>query len=285
MKIALIGDLHYPSMVINRPEVVKARDAFYEHVLSAFLETEADYHISIGDLANAGELAEFDYVFTKVKSYGSRVHFIHTMGNHDTYTHDKAAVLAATGRKAYDLIETEQATLVMLDTARETVTDWSGFMEDEQLVWLEHAVSRHVNTNKPLLVFAHHPIYGTTARSRETMMSLHETIELQHILNKHAGTGFYFNGHNHVNSIVRERDWYFVQTAAMLDIPAYRLITIENGQVSVDLIRLEDEKVKEWRQIVSRHMPYFEPFPSAEGDELSSSVSASIESTFGGNQG
>ncbi|TXK84440.1 metallophosphoesterase [Paenibacillus sp. N3.4] len=283
MKIAMIGDLHYPSMVINRPEVVKARDAFFEHVLSAFLETEADYHISIGDLTNTGELAEFDYIFKKVESYGSRVRFIHILGNHDTYTHDKADVLAATGRKPYDLIETEQATLVMLDTARETVTDWSGFMEEEQLTWLEAVIGEH--PDKPLLVFAHHPIYGTTARSEEAMMSLHEAVELRQILNKHAGLGFYFNGHNHVNSIVREQNWYFVQTAAMLDIPAFRLITVENGQVSVELIKFEDENVKESVQIVSRHMPYFEPFPSSEGDEFSSSVSARVEPSIGGDPG
>ncbi|NQX66213.1 metallophosphoesterase [Paenibacillus alba] len=283
MKIAMIGDLHYPSMVINRPEVVKARDAFFEHVLSAFLETEADYHISIGDLTNVGELAEFDYIFSKVKSYGSRVRFIHIMGNHDTYTHAKADVLAATGREPYGLIKTEEATIVMLDTAREIVTDWSGFMEDEQLAWLETVVRDH--SDKPMLVFAHHPIYGTTARSKEAMMSLHETVELRQILNKHTGIGFYFNGHNHTNSIVNECNWYFVQTAAMLDIPAFRLITVESGQVSVDLIRLEDESMLEWAYFLSRHMPYFEPFPSAEGDEFSTRVCAYFHSSFGGSKG
>ncbi|GGA02506.1 hypothetical protein GCM10008018_55770 [Paenibacillus marchantiophytorum] len=283
MKIAMIGDLHYPSMVLNRPEVVKARDAFFDYVLSAFLETEADYHIAIGDVANAGELVEFDYIFSKVESCGNRVRFIHIMGNHDTYTHDKAAILAATGLKPYERIETEQATLIMLDTARETVTDWSGFMEEEQLTWLEANLSEP--SDKPLLVFAHHPIHGTTARSTEAMMSLHEAVQLRRILNKHTGVGFYFNGHNHVNSIVREQDWYFVQTAAMLDIPAIRLITVEDGQVSVELIKFDDRNVKEWAHIVSRHMPYFEPFPAAEGDALSSSVSARKGSSFGGHQG
>ncbi|NEW07383.1 metallophosphoesterase [Paenibacillus sp. SYP-B3998] len=271
MKIALIGDLHYPSVVINRPEVLKARDAFFEHLLTAFLQTEADFHISIGDLTNVGELSEFAYVFNKVQSCGERVRFIHVMGNHDTYTNAKAEVLAATGQEPYGLIEADEANLILLDTARETVTDWSGFMEDEQLAWLENAVRQH--PDKPLLVFAHHPIYGTTARSQETMMSLHESVDLRSILNQHNGTGLYFNGHNHINSIVEEAGWYYVQTAAPLDMPAFRLITIQNGQVDVELVQLEDEKVKEWADIVSRHMPFYEPYAPAAGDEFSLSLS------------
>lgn len=267
MKLAMFGDLHYPMTVINRPDVLEARDAFFEHFLTAFLETEADYHISLGDLTNTGEIAEFEYIFQKVRGYGDRLRFLHVLGNHDTYTHPKAKLLSLTGQRRYGLWEEEEALVVVLDTARETRQDWSGFIDAEQLEWLESVMRKP--SDKPLLVFAHHPLYGSTARSTEAMMSLDPSLDIRGVLGRWAGTGLYFNGHNHENSVVRVGQWHFIQTAAPLDIPAFRIVTVEGGEVRVELHRLESEALTKWARTVGENMPYYEPYPSAEGNGTS----------------
>jgi hypothetical protein len=56
--------------------------------------------------------------------------------------------------------------------------------------------------------------------------------------------GVYFNGHNHIHSIVRSHQWYHVQTAASLCHPSFRVIEIDNGQLSVRDIEIEHEDIE-----------------------------------------
>ncbi|MCD9021036.1 metallophosphoesterase family protein [Cohnella silvisoli] len=265
MKLAIIGDLHYPQQLTDLDQTVaEARDAFFERFIDLFLAIDADYHISIGDLTHAGEFAEFEYIINKVESSSPRRRFLHVLGNHDTYTHPKTDIIALTGQQRYGIIEDSDAIILLLDTAREIREDWSGTIDEEQLVWLKSQLNRE--TDKPLLVFGHHPLHGTTARSTEEMMSMDPELDIWPILANWPGIGFYFNGHNHIHSIVRKERWHFIQTAAIPDVPAVRIVTVNDNEVNVETVSLANDEITNWTSVFAGSLYDYEPFPNAEGD-------------------
>ncbi|WP_052350266.1 metallophosphoesterase family protein [Paenibacillus gorillae] len=263
MRIAIIGDLHYPSELINHTKInEEARDAYYKRFMDSFLSIQADYHISLGDLTHAGEVDEFNQVLSGIEGYN--VHFLHVLGNHDTYTHPKEAILRITKQQRYGVIEHPDALILLLDTARECRDNWGGMIDEEQLAWLELQMNR--KADKPLLVFGHHPLYNTTARSTETMMSLDPDVEIWPILERWAGIGFYFNGHNHIHSIIRKEQWHFIQTAAVPDVPAVRMVTVDPNEVKLDTVSFANEEWSEWASGFNGNMFDYEKYPNAEGD-------------------
>jgi len=278
MKLAIIGDLHYPDeLTTQSKQSEEARDAYYEQFMANFLAIEADYHISIGDLTHAGEFSEFNYVMKKIDSEKFSGRFLHVLGNHDTYTHPKEDILAVTKQQRYGVIEEQDARILLLDTAREVREDWSGMIDEEQLTWLENQMNR--TTDKPLFVFGHHPLYNTTARSTETMMSLDPSQDIWPILEKWQGTGFYFNGHNHIHSIVRKGQWYFIQTAAASDVPAVRIVTVHDNEVRVETVSFASEELSEWASTFSAHMYDYEQYPNAEGDQAAEGLVVNLPHT------
>jgi Icc protein len=265
MKLAIIGDLHYPKELIDsEPFMEEARDAFYEHFMDMFLAIDADYHISIGDLVHMGELNEFDFIMRKIESSNLRGQFLHVLGNHDTFTYSKKEILSITRQQRYGVIEEPNAIILLLDTARETREDWSGTIDEEQLTWLELQMKR--TTDKPLFVFGHHPLYDTTARSTEPMMSLDPALDVWAILEQWQGTGFYFNGHNHVHSIIQKENWHFIQTASIPDVPAVRIVTVQEDGVRVEMLDLSDTPLTAWASAFNRNMYDYEKYPNAEGN-------------------
>ncbi|BBH19519.1 hypothetical protein Back11_08640 [Paenibacillus baekrokdamisoli] len=265
MKLAIIGDLHYPAILTNNESSIEeARDAYFEHFMDMFLSIDADYHISVGDLTHAGEFSEFNYVLHTIENSHLQRRFLHVLGNHDTYTYPKKDILALTRQQRYGVIEEPDAIILLLDTAREIREDWSGMIDEEQLAWLELQMKRE--TDKPLFVFGHHPPYGTTLRSTEPMMSIDPILDIWPILEQWRGIGFYFNGHNHIHSIVKKEQWHFIQTAAVPDVPAVRIVTVNDDEVKVETVSMGTEALTEWASAFSGSMYDYEMYPNAEGD-------------------
>ncbi|WP_171651906.1 metallophosphoesterase family protein [Paenibacillus foliorum] len=125
------------------------------------------------------------------------------LGNHDAYLLPKAEIMALTGQQRYHAIENEEAMLIFLDTSKEmNRSDWGGEMDAERLEWLKAQLDK--SGNKPVFIFAHHPVYDTTTHSTMEKMSIDPQIDMLDVLNRKEGHGFYFCGHNHMNSIVQK---------------------------------------------------------------------------------
>lgn len=262
LRLLLIGDLHYPYVENPSAELIQAREAFYSRFLQRFLELEADWHISLGDLTNLGRPDELEYVFDHI--FQSDRFFRHVLGNHDAYSLPKEQILAITGQQRYNAIETEEAYLVFLDTTKEMDhDDWGGELDEEQLAWLEKQVA--LSGEKPLLLFGHHPVYQTTARSHLDKLSIHPDIDVSSILAKKKGTGFYFCGHNHVHSIVQKDQWHYIQTAACLDQPGFRLVEVDENQIKVSFISMDDESILQQAPTIYNEMKHFTHTPDAQG--------------------
>ncbi len=262
MKLVLMGDLHFPELDETIPGLADARDGFYRTFLGRFLEMDADAHISLGDLTNYGTPLELQGVYEILNSRDRN--FYHVLGNHDLYAQPRKEVLKTTGQTRYHAIDTGRAVLAFLDTAKEMDhQDWGGWIDEAQLQWFEEVVK--ASGTKPLLVFAHHPIYKTTKRSEVDKGSIHPSIDMWQILNQKEGIGIYFNGHTHVDSIVKQENWTFVQLSACLDQPAFRVVDVGQYEVRVAAVDVTDTEVWQNAPIVYNHMNHFTHNPIARG--------------------
>ncbi|MBB3131001.1 3',5'-cyclic AMP phosphodiesterase CpdA [Paenibacillus rhizosphaerae] len=264
MRLALLGDLHYHEIDESVTGLKEARRAFYQTVLEQFLEQEADLYISLGDLTNFGTASELREVYDLLRRQDKT--FIHVLGNHDLYAQRRAEVLEITGQERYHAIDTDQAMLVFLDTAKEMdFKDWGGWLDPEQLGWLEEQVG--LSGDKPLLVFGHHPVYNTTAGSEKDKGSIHPIIDMWSILNQKQGIGIYFNGHTHMDSIAHRQDWSFVQLSACLDQPGFRIVDIAEDAIRITPVEVMDPTLPDHMALLHRHMKHFSPNPDARGME------------------
>ncbi|MEK3910567.1 metallophosphoesterase [Paenibacillus sp. FSL H7-0331] len=264
MRLNVMGDLHYCFMENGTVEMLEARDKVYADILEHFVREDSQFHISIGDLTHEGMPEEFDYVFNRINNDGRSL--IHVLGNHDTYLLPKAEVVAITKQQRYHAIDSEEALLLFLDTTKEmNRDDWGGEIDAEQLEWLQAKLEE--SGNKPVLVFAHHPVYGTTARSTEEKMSIDPQVNMIEVLNKKQGPGFYFCGHNHVNSIVQQEGWYFIQTAACLDVPAYRRVELNEKEIYIELITIDQTDLADHIELFITKIPGLTPVLEAYGEE------------------
>lgn len=258
MKLAVIGDLHYHAADEAVVEWAEARDAFYGSLLGRFCQTEADFHISLGDLTNLGLSRELREVYSLLEPRAST--FYHVLGNHDLYSQSRREVLALTGQPRYQFIRTDRAVLAFLDTARELDReDWSGRVDGEQLQWLEHVVEE--SGTAPLLVFAHHPLYGTTEGSTREKAAIDPDIDIWGVLSRKKGQGLYFNGHVHLHSVCRLRNWHFVQLAAGLDYPAFAMVEIKEEEIRISAVDAAEPGILDYASSIYRNIRHFSHNP------------------------
>ncbi|WP_160112457.1 metallophosphoesterase family protein [Salicibibacter kimchii] len=251
LRFALIGDLHYPILETETAAFKEARQRFFTSFFTDFLQTSADLHVSIGDLTHHGDLNELEQAYQFLKN--EPINFKHVLGNHDVYSHEKQTVQTITTQPRYSHLETDEAVLVFLDSTREKKPDdWSGMIDVEQFNWLRHLLEHY--QDQRLIVFAHHPLYNTTTRSDQDKASIVSEDPVHDLLANHKTGGFYICGHTHVHSIARKKQWTYIQTAAVYDHPAIRVIEFENGRLHTTLKACEDEHTLENAETVRHHV-------------------------------
>lgn len=275
LKLVMLGDLHYPIMQHATDPLRTTRNAFFSEILRQFASMDADYYISLGDLTNEGLPEELSDVMELLKPLNSEGNFIHVLGNHDTYSIPKKDILAITEQQRYSSIDTEEAIFLFLDSTKEMKRDdWGGELDIEQLTWLEQKVVQ--SGSKPLFICCHHPLYDTTTGSTAEMMYTQPATKIWSILEKKVGKGFFFNGHNHSNSIVARGQWHFIQTAACLDVPAFRTMQLVNGKVEIRLSLLNNPELLDNAKLVGENMVYFRPKAQSIGSEADWSLTIDL---------
>lgn len=238
MKIVLMGDLHYFTAENGNALLQQYRDSFFNSYVQALLDNEADLYISIGDLTNLGLAAEFEG-FNRYFA-GAGVTFRAVLGNHDVLSMPKEELLAVTGQPRYNAMETDEALLVFLDTTKEM--DLHGWgLDAEQWNWLQKQI-RH-SEEKPIFIFGHHPVPGTTSGSPDGERLFKPYQDIRPLLLERRGPGFYFNGHTHTHSVVRQGQWHFIQTAAAFCHPCFRLIDLDGHRAHIQTVTAGGESL------------------------------------------
>jgi predicted phosphodiesterase len=252
VRIALMGDLHYPQITDQNQELLEAKEKFFSNYFNIFFTTEADLYLSIGDLTHEGLQEEFQEVYRYVQKYGRS--FRQVLGNHDVLGVPKRTISSLIRHPFYDSIETEEALLILLDTTKEQQLHGWG-LDSEQSVWLRNHI--HSSLNKPMLVFAHHPVPGTTLSSPSHDGHFEAFQDIRPILKERGGPGFYFNGHTHSHSIASKENWHYIQTAAALCDPCFRIIEINKDGICIETVSVNDRRLEEGRQVLYNKLPGF----------------------------
>lgn len=254
MKMAVIGDLHYPTLKDGCAYIEEDRQAFYETFLERFFSVPADLYVSIGDLTNFGRIDELEEVYAMIRKHNKP--FKHVLGNHDLYAMPREAVLSISGQERFHMLSTDEAILGFLDTAREqNYEDWGGTMSEVQQYWLEAVIEE--SKDLPLILFAHHPVYATTQNSKKEKRCIHPEVPVWQILSKKQGIGLYVNGHNHSNSLAVRGQWTFLQLAAVLDEQAVRIIEVSDSFISIDSVIIDDAKLRIHAQEIGNAIKHF----------------------------
>ncbi len=254
MKIAVIGDLHYPTVKEEYALSQRERQDFYESFMAHFFSVPADLYVSIGDLTNFGTQDELEGIYAIIDQHQKP--FVHVLGNHDVYAMPREEVLKITKQDRFHSLSTDSAVLAFLDTAQEqNYEDWGGTLDLEQQFWLADVVAD--SGNRPLLVFGHHPVYGTTKNSSKEKRFISPDIPMWDLLNNKQNAGLYVNGHNHFNSIAAREQWTFLQIAAVLDEQAVRVIDISEAMISIDYVPFVDPNLRQQARNIGNAIDHF----------------------------
>lgn len=263
MKLAILGDLHYYRPVnetTNRSHLL-----FFKNVLQEFFRDNYDYYISLGDMTHFGTKEEFNEIYSIVELFDASGKFQQILGNHDAITHTKEELTNKLGYPLYRSVEGKEAKLIFLDTTLEqSPENWSGVIDQEQLDWLEKEVI--TSGTKPVLIFSHHPIYNTTAHSEEEWMFIQNSKEVARIIKQKEGAGIFFNGHNHINSIVDIDNWYFVQSAALFCSLSFREVEITSDTIAINTISIKSDHLDEYRHHTASQLQNFTIIPADLAD-------------------
>lgn len=154
--------------------------------------------VAKGDLTATGaasEHREFDALYRG--AFGDRL--VVTLGNHDK-PYEGGSVPAVAPAQSVVL---PGVTLAVLDTARPG--NPGGQVSDEQAAWLDELASR---SDRPLLVFGHHPAGGPDvdrlfggAIAHATCLDPESTERLVSVVNRRPSVAGYFAGHTHRNKV------------------------------------------------------------------------------------
>lgn len=279
MKIAVMGDLHYPTLDEDNAFIEKDRNEFFSTFIERFFSINADLYVSIGDLTNFGLKDELEDIYDLINK--QRKPFIHVLGNHDVYGLCRNEVLSISNQHRYHAVINDKVAMVFLDTTKDqNLLDWGGTLDAEQLECLEEMVS--LSGDRPLLVFAHHPVYKTTKHSEIKRLCVDQNILLWETIKKKNGAGLYINGHNHYNSIVKKENWTFAQLAAVLDQQAARVIEIHENEMNINFVDLSDSKLKQQAKTIGENIFHFHLHPEQIGSkkDWEQTIPLLIKSTF-----
>jgi 3',5'-cyclic AMP phosphodiesterase CpdA len=272
MRIVILGDLHYSHY--TDPSHIEARERLFSTFFQQVAHLQPDLVFAIGDTTNLGLKEELEGLKRILQNSGLPI--INVVGNHDCYAQPKSEIAPyfLGGREAvsteahYASFSSGEIHFIVLDTARDRdYTDYSGWVSEQQLQWLEAEIEQF-NDNpelKQLFVLGHHPIYNTTRLSADVMSYIDNSIPVHSAFNKLQNKpGFYICGHNHVNSIAGpdSANWYHVQSAAPLDCESFRLLTINQDKIEVELVKFDlqsDELRKDFETVRHNIARGFEP--------------------------
>lgn len=264
MKISLIGDLHFAKLKNSTKQSEEAKFDFYNSFMNHFFNNSSDFFVSLGDLTNFGYQEEIDGIFNIIRSYDKE--FYQVLGNHDLYASTKSEYLQAARQDEYFSFEEKGTVFCFLNSAKEQdFEDWGGEISQEQLVWFEKVILQ--SEGKNLIVFAHHPIYNTTARSNLDKLSITPTIDIWSILSKRTTPAVYINGHNHENSIVTNGNWTFIQIASCIDDSSWRNIEVADNQLILSYHKMEHPVLKESIPLFVHNMDHFKLYETPFGRE------------------
>jgi len=225
-RIATVNDVHFGETVAGHIDGADEFETFgvpegaepYPEVMSRgavhdISQWDPDLVVAKGDLTSNGTMEEYER-FSEVwdGAFGDRLMTVR--GNHESYNHLAVDDTPCRERKLPGV------TVALLDTSRNGHAN--GTLTTHQLEWLDELGSR---TDRPVLVFGHHPVWDAAhdERSEHTFGLLPDATEgLMEVCARRPQLRGYFAGHTHRNKVVRVPELPevpFAEVACVKDYP------------------------------------------------------------------
>lgn len=120
--------------------------------------------------------------------------------------------------------------VVVLDTTVQNEISANGFLDDEQLAFLENELS--ANQDKVVVIFHHHPALEPFESVQHKILNQDEYLTL---LSKYKNPILILTGHYHATKIERKDNIVFVNSPSLVTYPnAFRAISITNYRDRVE---------------------------------------------------
>ena len=227
--IAYITDTHIDDHVAMDSGVDPKKNL--ELILQDIAEKNIDYIIHGGD---AGEHAGPEWLFNKLEKYNVYI----SPGNHDHSPAIAGFVEANMNEDGlYHSFEDEGFKFIFMDSSQAEI-------QEKQTEWLK----KELNTDKPVLIFIHHPILPVNT-AIDNIYPLDNRQRIKAILESRDNNITIFCGHYHMQDEQASDNTRQIVTPAVsfqvkkeaIDIEimnntfGYRTITIDNGEMNTKL--------------------------------------------------
>lgn len=251
MRIIFFADMHFPYSKLLDDKLLKARDELYFPFLDKVFSLQSDMVISLGDLVLSGYKEEMDEVYSKAKG-----NFYHILGNHDRAIFCLKELIDGKFRYGDSFFEYEFCDVLLLETAKDkNQKDWGGELSSLQISWLKECIDK--NLRKPLLIFAHHPVFDTVRKSNYNMFSLDKNCEILDILEKRQNLVFYISGHTHTDDIIRDKNLVFISASCIIDARMVRILEIYKDEIYYKSVDFTTSKDMVAAEILSKNVEGF----------------------------
>lgn len=214
LRFALVADIHIGPEALYEGKIRKLSrfsldylDSFVELVLADRGEPEFSFVVQLGDLIEDAD-AETDRANIKagLSSFArleKRVPVLHVLGNHEQVNLQVPELSSLVGReKPYYSLALAHYHLIVLFSASRSHTDIH--IDEKQLAWLECELAA---TNRPVLVFVHHPLDEQSLRGNvwferyPDYCFVEERAAVREVLERSGKVLAVFGGHVHQNSV------------------------------------------------------------------------------------
>lgn len=263
ISFGLVTDSHYADRDPSPTRFYRESIAKMQECVKLFNKKKPDFAIHLGDFKDEDEskqslntisyLKALEAEFAKFK--GPRYHCV---GNHDVDSIRKQEFLENienTGiakDKSYFSFDIKGYQLFVLDAnyhfdGRDHYykegADWQEtWIPQEQLDWLEQSLE---TTNKPALVFCHHPLYKFENRDAVYYVSNYEKV--QQVMERSGKVQAVFHGHTHKEDHQVINGIHYATFLAMVDYSgeennAYSIVEIYDEGIEVIGYRREESK-------------------------------------------
>lgn len=252
MDIRVFTDLHYCSMNV-------ALQVYFTNICQSLQRGKVDALICMGDINTEGNVKDLRWL---KETFSHKQNFYYVLGNHDTMHLSKKQIERVMETPRYYKVIQDKVTMLFLDSVvDENHGDWSGHMDDEQLKWLADNVAQ-VPQDHVLLVYSHHPLQDSVARSTLENLYIKESDEIKDILKQHTGLGIFLNGHNHMNDWQHIDNWYYLGLGDIPDIMACIDIHIDEALLTIQYHPLPMERLCD----VGEQIPHYQHLANAENN-------------------
>lgn len=228
--------------------------------------TDVEFNIQLGDIIDR-DITSFDAMVPIWDKVGAPRYS--ALGNHDYPVNDSKTIERILGMQSnyYDFTDNGWR-FVVLDTneislygnapgtqdyaaaeaklaelkaaGAPNAQTWNGGVGATQLAWLDRVLADAADKDQRVIVFSHHPLFGTNAHNAW------DAPQVQAALERYGNVVAAFNGHDHKGRYEVHNGIHYVNLKGMVEQPyptnAYAVVTVQTSKLRVDGYGLEPDR-------------------------------------------